>query len=244
MALYLGNNKVSMSSVLATSTGGNTGTDGEVVTTEEKFKVWGPQATSPAENDIVLSKRNGYYDKTGKLIATDAFCSNTDLIEITSDTTIYCKYLYDFSGGYSISFFDTNKSIISGIGGTGNTSVRITGNQTIPSGTKYVGVSLLYGDPSMYVEFTIRKTTIVNSLKDRVTTLEEKVDTLESDFSDSLDLNYSTLSNSIDSGYIDTIGVFQSSSNWKTTEFFPINENDKLEVKFATYNTVSAISFF
>lgn len=36
MALYLGNNKVSMSSVLVTSTG----TDGEVVTTEEKFYVW------------------------------------------------------------------------------------------------------------------------------------------------------------------------------------------------------------
>lgn len=59
MALYLGNNKVSMSSVLATSTG----TDGEVVTTEEKFKVWGAQATSPAENDIVLSKRNGFMVK-------------------------------------------------------------------------------------------------------------------------------------------------------------------------------------
>lgn len=139
MALYLGNNKVSMSSFLTTSTGGSPGTDGEVVTTEEKFKVLGPQATSPAENDIVLSKRNGFYDKTGKLAATDAFCSNTDLIEITSDTIIYGKYLYDFSGGYAISFFDANKSIISGIGGTGNSSVRITGYQTIPAGTKYVG---------------------------------------------------------------------------------------------------------
>lgn len=240
MALYLGNNKVSMSSVLATSTG----TDGEVVTTEEKFKVWGDQATSPAENDIVLSKRNGFYDKTGKLVATDSFCSNTDLIEITSDTIIYGKYLYDFSAGYAISFFDANKSIISGIGGTGNTSVRITGYQTIPAGTKYVGVSLLSQDPAMYVEFTIRKTTIVNPLKDRVAALEEKNSILESDFSDSIDLSYNTLSNSIDSGYIDTTGVFQSSSGWKTTEFFPINENDKLEVKLATYNTVSAISFF
>lgn len=202
MALYLGNNKVSMSSVLATSTGGNTGTDGEVVTTEEKFKIWGPQAASPAENDIVLSERNGFYDKTGKLIMTDSFCSNTDLIEITSDTTIYGKYLYDFSAGYSISFFDANKSIISGIGGTGNTSVRITGYQTIPTGTKYVGVSLLYGDPQIYVEFTIRRTTIVNSLKDRVSALEEKSNILESDFSDSLDLNYNTLSNSIDSGLL------------------------------------------
>lgn len=219
-------------------------TDGEVVTTEEKFKVWGAQAASPAENDIVLSKRNGFYDKTGKLIATDAWCSNVNLIEITSDTIIYAKYLYDYINAYAISFFDANKSIISGIGGTGNTSVRITGYQTIPTGTKYVGVSLLYADPSMYVEFTIRKTTIVNSLKDRVAALEEKNSILESDFSDSLDLNYNTLSNSIDNGYIDTTGVFQSSSGWKTTEFFPINENDKLEVKLATYNTVSAISFF
>ena len=96
----------------------------------------------------------------------------------------------------------------------------------------------------MYVEFTIRKTTIVNPLKDRVAALEGKNSILERDFSDSIDLSYNTLSNSIDSGYINTTGIFQSSSNWKTTEFFPINENDKLEVKLATYNTVSAISFF
>lgn len=119
--------------------------------------------------------------------------------------------------------FDANKSIISGIGGTGNTSVRITGYQTIPAGTKYVGVSLFYADPSIYVEFTIRKTTIVNSLKDRVATLGEKNSILESDFSDSLDLSYNTLSNSIDSGYIDTTGIFQSSSGWKTTDLLHPN---------------------
>lgn len=75
---------------------------------------------------------------TGKLVATSVFCSNANLVEITDNTTIYCKNLYDFSAGYAISYFDESKNIISGIGGTGNTSTRITETQTIPTGTKYV----------------------------------------------------------------------------------------------------------
>lgn len=162
---------------------------------EDNFKIWGKDATNTAENDIILSTANGYYDKTtGKLVATSVFCSNANLVEITDNTTIYCKNLYDFSAGYAISYFDESKNIISGIGGTGNTSTRITGTQTIPTGTKYVGVSLLISDPSMYVEFTIRKTIVVNSLQDRVNSLENSVSTLQNQASSTTTLDYAALS--------------------------------------------------
>lgn len=219
--------------------------DEETTVVEDNFKVWGKNATNTAENDIVLSAANGYYDKTtGKLVATSVFCSNADLIEITNDTTIYCKYLYDFSAGYAISFFDESKNLISGIGGTGNTSIRITGTQTIPIGTKYVGVSLLISDPPMYVEFTIRKTIVINSLKDRVNSLENSMSVLQNQTNSTTTLDYATLSGSIDHGYYDINGVFQLSDGWRCTEYIPVSEGDILNVKLTTYSTVMAITYF
>lgn len=212
---------------------------------EDNFKIWGKDATNTAENDIILSTANGYYDKTtGKLVATSVFCSNANLVEITDNTTIYCKNLYDFSAGYAISYFDESKNIISGIGGTGNTSTRITGTQTIPTGTKYVGVSLLIADPSMYVEFTIRKTIVVNSLQDRVNSLENSVSTLQNQASSTTTLDYAALSACINRGYYDTNGVFQLSDGWRCTDYIPVSEGDILTVKLTTYNTVTAIAYF
>lgn len=217
----------------------------ETTVVEDNFKVWGKNATNTAENDIVLSTANGFYDKTtGKLVATSIFCSNADLIEITDDTTIYCKYLYDFSSGYAISFFDESKKLISGIGGTGNTSIRITGTQTIPTGTKYVGVSLLISDPSMYVEFTIRKTIVVNSLKDRVNSLENSMSALQNQTNSIITLDYAALSGCINRGYYDTNGAFQLSDGWRCTEYMPVSEGDTLNVKLTTYSTVTAIAYF
>lgn len=172
------------------------------------------------------------------------FCSNANLVEITDNTTIYCKNLYDFSAGYAISYFDESKNIISGIGGTGNTSTRITGTQTIPTGTKYVDVSLLISDPSMYVEFTIRKTIVVNSLQDRVNSLENSVSTLQNQASSTTTLDYAALSACINRGYYDTNGVFQLSDGWRCTDYIPVSEGDILTVKLTTYNTVTAIAYF
>ena len=232
---------------------GDSGSGGEVV--ETTFKVWGPNATGAADGDVVTELNSGYYDKNGNQVQTSTFGCTVPLIEINEDATIYAYSLYDFEAGYAITFFDSSKSVISGIGGTGNTSTRITGNQTVPSGAKYVAVTLLKSDPGMYCQITTRETVVTDSLGTRVGFLEADVATLEtqvSELTNAFDsasnetetLDYNALASSITRGYYDTNGVLQSAASWRCTNFIPVSEGDKLTVKLTTYNTAMAIAYF
>ena len=235
------------------TSGEGSGSEGEVV--ETTFKVWGPDATGASDGDVVTELNSGYYDKNGKQVATSAFGCTVPLIEINEDATIYAYNLYDFEAGYAITFFDSSKAVISGVGGTGNTSTRITGNQTVPSGAKYVAVTLLKADPGMYCQITTRETVVTDSLGTRVGFIEADVATLEtqvSELANAFDsasnetetLDYNALASSITRGYYDTNGALQSTALWRCTNFIPVSEGDKLTVKLTTYNTAMAIAYF
>ena len=235
------------------TSGEGSGSEGEVV--ETTFKVWGPNATGATDGDVVTELNSGYYDKNGNQVQTGTFGCTVPLIEINEDATIYAYCLYDFAAGYAITFFDSSKAVISGVGGTGNTSTRITGNQTVPSGAKYVAVTLLKSDPGMYCQITTRETVVTDSLGTRVGFLEADVATLEtqvSELTNAFDsasnetetLDYNALASSITRGYYDTNGVLQSTASWRCTNFIPVSEGDKLTVKLTTYNTTMAIAYF
>ena len=206
------------------------------------FKVWGPDATTAEDGDIVTQLDSGYYDKNGNQVTTGTFGCTVPLIAISKDATIYAYNLYDFAAGYAITFFDSSKAVIGGVGGTGNTSTRITGDQTIPEGSAYVAVTLLKADPGMYCKITTKETVVTGGLIKQVADLQAQVGELNA--SDTKTLNYTALSSSEERGYYDTNGAFQSSSSWRCTDFIPVSVGDKLDVKLTTYNTVTAIAYF
>lgn len=229
---------------------------GETTTVENSFRVWGPNATDAMNGDIVTELYSGYYDKiTGQPVSTAAFGCTIPLIEINEDATIYAYNLYDFSAGYAITFFDENKTVISGVGGTGNSNVRITGEQTVPLGAKYIAVTLLKSDPGMYAQITTRETfttssldTQIESIKSDTTILKSQVKKLTNDVSSvsikTETLNYNVLSSFNNYGYYDINGAFQSTTSWRCTNYLAVSEGDKLTVKLTSYNTVNSISYF
>lgn len=206
----------------------------EVVKT---FKVWGPNATAAEDGDIATELNSGYYDKSGNRVSTGTFGCTVPLIAISKDATIYAYNLYDFEAGYAITFFNSSEVVIGGVGGTGNTSTRITGNQTVPDGAAYVAVTLLKSDPGMYCQITTKETIVTDGLKTQIADLKAQVEETKT-------LDYATLSSSVAHGYYDTNGTFQSSSSWRCTGFIPVSGGDKLDVKLTTYNTTMAIAYF
>lgn len=232
----------------------NGSSDGETEVVETTFKVWGPAATSAADGDIVTELNSGYYDQNGQQTTTSSFGCTVPLIAINEDATIYAYNLYDFAAGYAIIFFDSNKAVISGVG-TGDTSTRITGNQTVPSGARYVGISLLKADPGMYCEITTRETIVENPLNTQVAILQEDVNILKEETlalneavnsfnSDIENLSYSDMMAFTTNGYYDTNGKFLSTTSWKCSNYIPVSGGDKVTTKLTTYNTTNAISYF
>lgn len=234
---------------------GGSGAGGETEVVEKTFKVWGPNATSTADGDIITELNSGYYDKNGVQVETGTFGCTVPLIEINEDATIYAYNLYDFEAGYAITFFDKNKAVISGVGGTGSTSVRITGNQTVPSGACYVAVTLLKADPGMYCQITTRETVVTDSLGTQLGFLETEVAELKAQAQETAEkvnsmetetetLDYGILSSCDELGYYDVNGTFQSTTSWRCTNYIPVSAGDKLTVKLTTYSTTSAIAYF
>ena len=240
--------------VYQTGGGGSSG-GGEATVVENTFKVWGPNATAASEGDVVTELNSGYYDKNGNQITTGSFGCTVPLIEINEDATVYAYNLYDFEAGYAITFFDSSKAVISGVGGTGNTSTRITGNQTVPSGAKYVAVTLLKSDPSMYCQITTRETIVENPLNTQVAILQEDVkglktetaelkETVDSFNVDTETFNYSDLLAFTTKGYYDTNGNLLGTTSWRCSNYIPVSAGDKVTAKLTTYNTANAISYF
>lgn len=235
------------------TSGGSSGSGSEVV--ETTFKVWGPNATGAADVDVVTELNSGYYDKSGNQVQTSTFGCTVPLIEINEDASIYAYNLYDFSAGYAITFFDSSKAVISGIGGTGNTSARITGNQTVPSGAKYVAVTLLKSDPGMYCQITTRETIVENPLNTQVAILQDDVTVLKSktaELKEAVDsfsvetetFDYNAMTAFTTKGYYDTSGNLLGTTLWRCSNYIPVSAGDKVTAKLTTYNTANAISYF
>ena len=235
------------------TSGGSSGSGGEIV--ETTFKVLPSTTTQTAgENDIVLSADNpGFLNRSGEFTTSNGY-QTSDYLQINEDATIYGKYLMQYASTLAIAFYDKNKAFISG-GSELTDATAYTGNIAVPSGSAYARVTVRPADPNMYCQITTRETVVTDSLGTQVGFLEADVATLKtqvSELTNEVDstsnetetFDYSALSSSITSGYYDTSGVLQSTTGWRCTNFIPVSEGDKLTVKLTTYNTTMAIAYF
>lgn len=235
------------------TSGGSSGSEGEVV--ETTFKVLPSTTTQTVEeNDIALSAENpGFLNRSGVFTQSNGY-ETTDYLQINEDATIYGKYLMQYSTTLAVAFYDDNKAFISG-GSELTDAKAYTGNIAVPSGAAFVRVTVRPADPNMYCQITTRETVVTDSLGTQVGFLEADVATLKTQVSELTNevysasnktetFDYSALSSSITSGYYDTNGVFQSTTGWRCTNFIPVSEGDKLTVKLTTYNTTMAIAYF
>lgn len=177
------------------------------------------------ENKILLSSLKtiwpGIIDTTGEEHWTDQY--NTTEYITTENLTSLSIYTIFYTTFNSVSFYDKDKNYISGVCGESDGVTEYV-DLTIPENAAYFRVSIPVSNSGLYI-VEESSNILLNT-----NTLFNKENTMVS----SLSIQ----------GYIDTDGVFRSSSGWLTTDFIPTYDIYHLEGKFYEYTTICYASFY
>lgn len=177
-----------------------------------------------------IVKNTGYINTSG-VVVVDSNWRYSDFIEVSQFLPINIK-LRQHPSVYTISFYGSDKSLISGI--TGLEGSYLSTFPSIPNGAYFYRITRLFADTQQTYVYTIdlaKRNTITDNAIADVRKGYDYVDILG-------------LATRI--GYINTSGVptALSDANWNHSDFIPIKHGNVINLNTAGHTVINAVSYY